>query len=57
MYKAHNDYVGKEAKLCNIIAKHGSASAEVHQEAADAEAEYGFWKALWKDDERERGLR
>lgn len=57
MYEAHNDYVGKEAKLRNIIAKHGSAPAEVWREADEAEAKYGFLKALWKEDERERGLR
>ena len=57
MYVAYNDYVGKEAKLRNIIAKHGSAPVEVWREADEAEAKYGFRKALWKEDERERGLR
>ena len=49
MQEAFNEYLGKEAKLQNIIAKHGTAPAAVWREYNRAETEYYFLKALWKD--------
>jgi hypothetical protein len=42
-----------EIKYSNVFSVHGYVPAVVARELADAEAEYGYWKALWKDDKRD----
>jgi len=39
-----------EIKSSNIFSVHGYVPAAVEREPAEAEAEYGLWRALWKDD-------
>jgi hypothetical protein len=51
MTEAFQKLIGKEAKMQNILEANGVVPAAVLKELADAELEYGFWKAMWKDDE------
>src|SRR4051794_9819328 len=44
---------GAEIKHANIFSVHGDVPKAVQRELAEAEAGYGLWKALWKDDKRD----
>jgi len=56
MESAYNTLLGQEAKAENIAAKHGRVPAQVLQELDEAEMEYGYWKAVWKDNRHDPHL-